>query len=165
MNANEQITRRSAAGLLLAGAALPVAKAFASHRRGVDAWAQVDANGIVVMTTFSGEFVTAWFESELLIGSRGGARGFMSFGFGDENVDYVPQLGGLEFDAAGNPVRAWVLLRERLSDGQLAQDWALASITPSASGDIYLEYDFMFPSLHHEPVRFVAPGRFEIGQR
>src|SRR5262245_42328929 len=67
MNATKQFTRRAAAGLLLAGASLPVAKAFATHHRGQDVSATIDANGTVVMATFSGALVTAAFESELQI--------------------------------------------------------------------------------------------------
>ena len=161
MNATTHITRRTAAGLLLAGAALPAAKAFATHRRGQDAWATIDANGIVVMATFSGGSVTAAFESELEIGSRGGARGFMSFGFGDENVDYVAQLGGLDFDEAGVPNRAWFLMVLRGSDGGVVQDFALGSVDLDASEPCRI-YDILGTQVNFEPVRFEVPGLVEI---
>jgi hypothetical protein len=161
MDTTKQITRRTATGLLLAGATLPATKAFATHHRGQDAWASIDANGTVVMATISGGSVTAAFDSELQIGSRGGARGFMSFGFGDENVDYVAKLGGLDFDEAGIPNRAWFLMLLRGSDGGVAQDFALGSVDLDASEPCRI-YDILGTQVNVEPVRFDVPGRVEF---
>jgi len=164
MDTTEKITRRGAVGLVLAGLTLPASKALATHHRAVDAHIVVDATGVVV-TTISGEIFTAEFACDLRIASGGGARGsalFKRFGIFSH---YVAEVGGLDVDEAGVPFRAWALMRERLSDGQLAQDWALASCEPSAVKDVYITYDWMAPALHHEPVQFAVPGHFEIGQR
>jgi len=161
MNSTEKITRRTAAGLLLAGAALPAAKAFATHHRGIDAWVKIDSSGVVVVTTFSGGTFTVAFDSELLIGSRGGARGFMRFGFGDKNVDYVAELGGLDFDEAGVPIRAWFLMRLRGSDGGVVQDFAQGSVDLDATEPCRI-YDVVGTQVNVQPVRFEAPGQFAI---
>jgi len=149
---------------LLAGAALPAAKAFATHQRGVDAWASIDANGIVVLTTISGLTFTAAFDSELLIGSRGGARGYMSFGFGDENVDDVAELGGLDFNEAGEPLLAWFLMRLRGSDGGVTQDYLMGQVDTDASA-LFHRYILFGHNVNAEPVRFEASGQVEIVRR
>jgi len=164
MDTTEKITRRGAVGLVLAGLTLPAAKAFATHHRGVDAHIVVDATG-VVLTTFSGEIFTAEFACDLQIGSGGGARGSALFKRFGVFTHYVAEVGGLDVDEAHDPIRAWVLMRERRSDGQLAQDWALASFEPSAVEDIYLKISWMAPTLNHEPVQFAVPGHFETGPR
>lgn len=157
-----RFTRRSAFGLILAGIALPTAPALAAK----DVFIRVKPHvgGPIVLTTCSGESLTAIFESDLLIGSNGAARGEVRFDFGaDDRVDFVPVVGGLDFDAAGAVIAAHVLLRLRGNRGRLAQEYALLAVTPHESEDCLI-YTTIGTQVHAEQVRFEVPGVFK-GQR
>jgi hypothetical protein len=103
----------------------------------------------------------AAFDSELQVSSRGAARGYMLFGFGEKNLDYVAERGGLDFDEAGNPVRAWFLMLLRGSQGRLALDYLLGSVRPIAT-DEHLICEIAGTQVNYEPVQFIVTGRFGI---
>lgn len=156
-----RFTRRSAFGLILAGIALPTAPALAAKEAFIRIKPHVNLSPIV-LTTCSGESLTAIFESDLLIGANGTARGEVRFDFGaDDRVDYVPVVGGLDFDAAGTVIAAHVLLRLRGSRGRVAQDYALLDVVPAES-EPCLIYTTIGAEVYAEQVRFEVPGAFVV---
>ena len=156
-------TRRSAFGLILAGIALPTTRALAA--KDVSIRAKPHIGGPIVLSTCAGETFTARFDSDLVIGANGSARGEVRFDFGgDERVDYAPEVGGLDFDAAGEVLRARVLLRRRRSAGRVAQDYAFLTVAPEPGEDclIYTTVGTGWVYLDPEPVRFEVPGEWTV---
>jgi hypothetical protein len=159
-----RITRRSAAGLILAGLAFPVAKAVAAEKIVVRIRPNADPT-LAVLTDCDGGTLTGALSTDLRVGSHGSARGFMRFAIGGRTIDYTAELGGLSFDDAGDPIRAWILMRTRGSHGLVAQDYLLGAIAPDTAIADCLIYDFVGPIVHDTAVRFDVPGRFEILER
>ena len=155
-----RLTRRHALRLALAGgASLPLSNAFAANRETFLRITPATNPTTTVLTTFSGETLTAEVATDLLVGSRGHARGFLRFTLGDGTVEYCAERGGLDFDPAGTPIRAWVLLRRRGGSGQLAQDYALASVEPAAGEDCLI---YTTTGTQVGPLRFELPGLWRI---
>ena len=153
-------TRRSALGLVLAGVTIPALPALAGKE--FFTRFKPHANSPIRLTTCSGETFTALFDSDLLVGTGGSARGFMSFTFGTDVIEYVAEHGGLDFDSAGKPIRAVVLLSRRGSSGKDAHDFMLATVAPDPllPADCLI-YTTVGPDVHVEPVRFEVPGTWE----
>ena len=156
-----KITRRSAAGLLLAGLAIRTTKTLAAERVVVRIRLNAQPT-LAALTDCDGETVTAAFSSDLHIGSYGGARGFMRFAIGDRTIDYAAERGSLDLDDAGAPIRAWILMRTRGGHGLVAQDYLFGTIIPDPATADCLIYDIVGPNVHDTPVGFDVPGRFEL---
>ena len=156
-----KITRRSAAGLLLAGLAIPTTKTLAAERVVVRIRLNAQPT-LAALTDCDGETITAEFSSDLHIGSYGGARGFMRFAIGDRTIDYAAERGSLDLDDAGAPIRAWILMQTRGGHGLVAQDYLFGTIIPDPATADCLIYDIVGPIVHDTPVGFDVPGRFEI---
>lgn len=163
------LTRRAALGLALAGATLPMTQSLAATGGNIPVYVHViNRPREVVLTPWPGESFPAQFESELLIGSNGTARGAMSYTLlhGEDipvRMVYDVERGGLDLDDAGNPIRVWVLSRLRRSAGRLAQDFALTSVAPAPLlPEDCLIYTTVGSCVHVEPVRFELPGRWEV---
>jgi hypothetical protein len=154
-----RITRRGAAALLLSGLAFPVAKAVAASKVVVRIRPNVDST-LVALTDCNGVTFTATLSTDLRVESGGGARGFLRLAMGGRTIDYVAELGGLDFNDLGEPIRAWILMRRRRSQGSVAQDYLLGSIVPDTAD--CLIYDFVGPNVRDTAVALEVPGRFEI---
>jgi hypothetical protein len=161
MDTTEKMTRRGLAGLILAGLALPASKALAALPGDEITVILYPAPSPVVGISMSGEVFTAEFASDLRIGSGGGARGSVLFKRFGVFTHYVAEVGGLDFDDVGDPIRAWVLMLLRRTDGRLAQEYALASIELNASEPCRI-YAIMGTQVNVEPVRFEVDQRFEV---
>lgn len=157
-----QFSRRSALGLVLAGAALSATtttRALATGDVLIRAKPYFDYSPIV-FTTCSGQAFTARFDSDLLIGASGFARGAVRFEFDDDRrVNYVPEVGGLDFDRSGQPIRARVLLRLRRSAGAVAQDYAMLTVEPDPGEDCLI---YTTTGTQVEFVRFEVPGAWTL---
>lgn len=172
-----RFTRRRAVALLLSGATLPASKALAADPPGGPADPMLgpvsvrvrpdEAQTPVVLTTCSGESFTATLTSDLVLGSRGGALGFLRLEFGDRDLRYAAERGGLDFDGTGAVVRAWALLREQGGSGHVAQDFALLSVAPEVSGgEDCLIYTTTGTQISGpEAVTFDVPGLFQVRTR
>jgi len=149
-----QYTRRSALALVLAGATLPAGKSQAAAGGTIDVYWHAISNG-TPLTTCSGQSFTASFASEMLVGSGGVVKGYMRFAIGSAVIDYVAIRGGLDFDSAGQPIRAVVLLSRRGSSGTDARDFMLATVEPDSdpSGDCLI-YTTIGTQVHAEPTHF-----------
>ena len=158
-----KLTRRSAFGLILAGLTLPTTRALAAKEKFTRMKPHASFSPIT-LSACSGETFTARFDSDLLIGANGSARGYLRFDFGDgSREDYVPEVGGLDFDAAGQPIRARVLLRLRRSAGRVAQDYAFLIVEPDPS-EPCLIYTTIGPMVYPGPLRFDVPGEWTLSQ-
>jgi hypothetical protein len=156
-----RITRRSASALLLSGLAFPVAKAVAASKVAVRIRPNSDST-LVAPTDCNGVTFTATLSTDLRV-EPGGARGFLRLAMGGRTIDYVAELGGLDFNDVGEPIRAWILMRTRRSQGLEAQDYLLGSVVPDTAD--CLIYDFVGPNVRDTAVAFEVPGRFEILER
>ncbi len=160
-NPTSKLTRRSAFGLILAGIALPSTRALAMRDVFVRSKPHILLTPIV-LSTCGGESFTARFDSDLTAGANGSARGYLRFDFGDgSRADYAPEVGGLDFDPAGQPIRARVLLRLRRSAGRVAQDFAFLIIEPDASEDCLI-YTTIGTQVNPGPLRFDVPGEWTV---
>ena len=159
-----KITRRSAAGLLLAGLAIPATKAVAAEKVVVRIRLNAQPT-LAALTDCDGGTFTAAFSCDLHVGLYDGVRGFMRFAIGDRTIDYEAERGGLDLDDAGEPIRAWILMRTRGGHGLVAQDYLFGAITPDPATADCLIYDIVGPNVHDTPVGFDVPGRFEILER
>lgn len=152
-------TRRSALGLILAGVAFPTTRALAAKDVFIRSKPHIKFSPIV-LTTCSGEAFTARFDSDLLIGASGSARGVVRFEFDEDGrVDYVPEVGGLDFDPSGEPIRARVLLRLRRSEGRVAQDYAMLTVEPEPGEDCLI---YTTTGTQVQFVRFEVPGAWTV---
>ena len=157
-----KLTRRSAFGLILAGLTLPATRALAA--KDVFIRSKPHIGGPIVLSTCAGETFTARFDSDLTVGASGSARGYLRFDFGDgSRADYAPEVGGLDFDASGQPIRARVLLRLRRSAGRVAQDYAFLTVEPDASEDCLI-YTTIGTQVNPGPLRFDVPGAWTVRQ-
>ncbi len=162
-NPTSKLTRRSAFGLILAGLTLPTTRALAAKEKFTRMKPHVNYSPIT-LTACSGETFTARFDSDLLIGSNGSARGSVRFDFGDgSRADYAPEVGGLDFDPAGQPIRARVLLRLRRSAGRIAQDYAFLLVEPDAGEDCLI-YTTVGTQVEAGPLRFDVPGEWTVAR-
>jgi hypothetical protein len=159
-----RFTRRSTLALILAGATLPQGRSLAAPSGARDVYLKIAYMSTATqLQTCSGESLSAWFESELLVGTDGTAKGFMHFTLGSDVIEYVAERSGLDFDSAGVPLRAVVLLSRRGSSGKDARDFMLASVAPDPLlPEDCLIYTTAGSQVHVEPMRFEVPGAWEV---
>ena len=156
-----QFTRRSALGLILAGVALPSTRALAAKEQFTRIKPHVNYSPIK-MTTCSGETLTARFDSDLTVGASGSVRGYLRFDFGGgRRADFLAEVGGLDFDEAGQVIAARILLLRHRSPGRLAQDYALVSVAP-VPGEDCLIYTTIGTQVGFEQMRFEVPGAWTV---
>ncbi len=154
-------TRRSALGLILAGLALPTTRALAGKEQFTRIKPHISFSPIK-MTACSGETLTARFDSDLTVGASGSVRGYVRFDFGaGSRADFMAEVGGLDFDEAGQVIAARILLVRHRSAGRLAQDYALVSVAP-VPGEDCLIYTTIGTQVGFEQRRFEVPGAWTV---